>query len=236
MNARTLAAVLLPVLWNGWLLPRLRLGVRGRTVANATFATAYASGFGVRGCHRQRKPDRRPGSGSQISSELLWGSALFCAVGAGYGVALVIAPARRALCALGTDGPEVGLLEWVGVHIPVGTVYAEELIFRCSLDTLLAETVGTHGIWLGAASFGLWHIGPARAAGDGVLAAVAATTVGGLALSWLRRRTGGVIAPASLHLAVNAGGAIASRAARPASASRSAPPSGWWPEWSSARR
>ncbi len=205
----------LPVLWNGWLLPRLRLGVRGRTVATAAFATAYAAGFGVRGCHCPRKPaDRRLDRRAQSSRELFWGVSLFCAVGAGYSVALVIPPARRALAELGAAGPEVGMLEWVGVHIPVGTVYSEELIFRCSLDALLTETTGSNGIWLGAACFGLWHIGPARAAGDGVLMTVAATTVGGLALSWLRRHSGGVVAPASLHLALNAAGAIASRSAR----------------------
>ncbi|WP_245713602.1 CPBP family intramembrane glutamic endopeptidase [Nocardia vaccinii] len=215
----------LPMLWNSWLLPRLRLGVRGRTVANAAFATVYAAGFGVRGCHGPRRlPDRRSGSRAHVAGELFWGSLLFCGVTAGYAVALRIPPTRSALSELGARGPEVGIFEWVGVHIPIGTVYSEELIFRCSLDALLDETAGSGGIWLGAASFGLWHIGPARASGDGVLATVAATAVGGLALGWLRRRTGGVVAPALLHLALNAVGAIASRSAR-----RSVPRFG--PQW-----
>ncbi|MGY2062017.1 hypothetical protein ACW9HQ_44665, partial [Nocardia gipuzkoensis] len=50
MNLRRLpvsvAAVSIPLLWSNRVLPRLGLGIRGRTAANATFATAYALAFG----------------------------------------------------------------------------------------------------------------------------------------------------------------------------------------------
>lgn len=105
--------------------------------------------------------------------------------------------------------------EWVAVHIPIGTVYSEELVFRATLDPLLDKTFGTRvGALLGAATFGLWHIAPARAAGDSVPATIAATSVGGFVLGRLRRRAESATAPAFLHLAVNAGGAAASRLAR----------------------
>ena len=106
------------------------------------------------------------------------------------------------------------MAEWVTIHIPLGTVYSEETIFRGTLDPLLDEVAGPVGKWCGALIFGLWHIHPARAAGDSVAATLAATAVGGLIFSWLRRRTGSATAPALAHLALNAGGALAPRVAR----------------------
>ncbi len=101
------------------------------------------------------------------------------------------------------------------MHIPLGTVYSEELVFRGTLDPLLDHVFGPRtGALLGAAAFGLWHIAPARAVGDSVPATVAVTTAGGLVFGRLRRRTAGTVAPALLHLAMNAGGAIAPRLAR----------------------
>jgi membrane protease YdiL (CAAX protease family) len=50
--------------------------------------------------------------------------------------------------------------------------------------------------------------------GDSVPATVAVTAAGGLVFGWLRRRTAGTVAPALLHLAMNAGGAIAPCSAR----------------------
>ncbi|WP_245718095.1 CPBP family intramembrane glutamic endopeptidase [Nocardia miyunensis] len=254
----------LPLLWHNWLLPRLRLGPRGRTAANAVFATACAAAFGIRetdydlhaaphhaGGYRDSVPtrpigearlgslgvgpcglpDRRVSRGAGCSARvgnevvarhragrvahrgLCWGGASLVAVAVGYGTALAIPPVRTRLAEFATRATEVDLAEWVVVHIPIGTVYSEELIFRGVLDPLLDEEFGPLGIWLGATAFGLWHIGPARAAGDSVLATIAATASAGLILGLLRRRTGSAIAPALLHLAVNAGGAIAPRIA-----------------------
>ena len=193
----------IPLLWNNWLLPFLRLGPRGRSAANAAFATAYAAAF------RTRRPrDERDSDSGTV------GYVLFTAVCLGYCTALAIPSLRTRLSEFADRAPEVGLVEWAGVHIPIGTVYSEELIFRGTLDPLLDETFEMYGIWLGATAFGLWHVGPARAAGDNVPATVSATALAGLILGGLRRRTGSVIAPALLHLAVNAGGAIAPRIAR----------------------
>lgn len=134
---------------------------------------------------------------------------------AGYGVALAVPALRWRLAELTDRGPGVPTSEWVAVHIPLGTVYSEELVFRGTLDPLLDRVLGPRaGALVGAAAFGLWHVAPARAVGDSVPATVVVTTAGGLVFGWLRRRTRGTVTPALLHLAMNVGGAIAPRLAR----------------------
>ncbi|WP_063821005.1 CPBP family intramembrane glutamic endopeptidase [Nocardia araoensis] len=191
-----------PLLWSNAVLPRLRLGIRGRTAANAGFATAYALTL-------RAEPGRWSWSG--VRCGLLAASV----VAAGYAAALAVPSLRWQLAELAERGPDVSTREWVVVHIPLGTVYSEELVFRGTLDPLLDRVFGPRaGAVLGATTFGLWHMTPARAAGDSVPATVAATTAGGLVFGWLRRRTAGTAAPALLHLAMNAGGAVAPRLAR----------------------
>lgn len=184
------------------MLPELGLSVRGRTLANAGFATVYAVAF--RGA-----PNWFSAKGFRygvVSSSL---------VAAGYVVALAIPLVRKGLHGFDDRGPEVSPAEWIAVHIPIGTVYSEEMIFRATLDPLLDNMFGSRiGSLLGALTFGLWHIHPARAAGDSVPVTMAATTAAGVAFGWLRRRTGSVTAPALLHSAINVGGALAPRAAR----------------------
>ncbi len=197
----SIAAVGLPLLWSNMLLPRSALGIRGRTAANVAFATVYGAAFGARPNWCSRRG-------------LRWGAAAGTVVVAGYGAALAIPPLRRRLAGFAGRAPEVPLAEWAAVHIPLGTVYCEELIFRGTLDPLLDAAFGGSGKWFAAAAFGLWHVHPARSAGDSVPATVAATAAGGLILSWLRRRTVSATAPALLHLALNVGGSLAPLAAR----------------------
>lgn len=195
-------AVSVPLVWNNAALPRLGLGIRGRTAANAGFATVYALAL-------------RGGLGRCSKRGVGWGLLAASGVVAGYGAALAVPSLRWRLADLTDRGPEVPTWEWVGVHIPLGTVYSEELVFRGTLDPLLDRVLGPRaGALVGAAAFGLWHIAPARAVGDSVPATVAVTAAGGLVFGWLRRRTRGTAAPALLHLAMNAGGAIAPRVAR----------------------
>ncbi|MFF7940584.1 CPBP family intramembrane glutamic endopeptidase [Nocardia gamkensis] len=191
-----------PLIWSNVVLPRLGLGIRGRTAANAGFATAYALAS-------RAEPGR--GSWRGASCGLLAASGTV----AGYVAALAVPSLRWRLAELAERGPDVSTAEWAAVHIPLGTVYSEELVFRGTLDPLLDHVFGPRtGALLGAATFGLWHIAPARAVGDSVPATVAVTTAGGLVFGRLRRRTAGTVAPALLHLAMNAGGAIAPRLAR----------------------
>ncbi|MBV9093417.1 MAG: CPBP family intramembrane metalloprotease [Streptosporangiaceae bacterium] len=109
------------------------------------------------------------------------------------------------------------------VRIPVGTVLWEETAFRGVLQAALRRVVPDAAvIAMTSAMFGIWHIRPAieaarvnRAAGDRrataatVVAAVAATTVGGVLLSLLRARSGSLAAPVLVHLVINCGGALA---------------------------
>ncbi|GAB4582875.1 CPBP family glutamic-type intramembrane protease [Nocardia sp. IFM 10818] len=197
----TLAAMALPLAWNNHLLPAMRLNLRGRTAANAAFGTAYALAF-------HGNPNWRSARGLRV------GLAAAAVVTAGYGVALLIPSTRRHLAELADRGPEVPTPEWVAIHIPLGTVYTEEMVYRATLTPLLTEAHGRPGRWLGAAIFGLSHIQPARAAGDPIPGTVLLTGLGGLLLDFLQDRTGSVTAPALLHFAVNCGGALAPRSAR----------------------
>jgi hypothetical protein len=194
--------VAFPLIWSNMVLPRLGLGIRGRTAANAGFATAYALAS---------RAEQGRGSWRGARCGLLAAAGVV----AGYVAALAVPSLRWRLAELAERGPEVSTAEWAAVHIPLGTVYSEELVFRGTLDPLLDHVFGPRtGALLGAATFGLWHIAPARAVGDSVPATVAVTAAGGLVFGRLRRRTAGTVAPALLHLAMNAGGAIAPRVAR----------------------
>ncbi|WP_228538895.1 CPBP family intramembrane glutamic endopeptidase [Nocardia sp. XZ_19_385] len=183
-------------------MPGLRLNLRGRTAANAAFATGYALVF-------HGAPQWLSARGLRV------GLASAGVAAAGYGVALSVPALRAKLIEFADQEPEVSPIEWAAVHIPIGTAYSEELIFRGTLEPLLANTFGPRtGPMLGALTFGLWHIHPARTAGDSVPGTVALTTLGGLAFSWLRRRGGSTTAPFLHHWALNAGGVLAPRLAR----------------------
>jgi uncharacterized protein len=114
------------------------------------------------------------------------------------------------------------------IIIPLQTVIPEELAFRGVLHGALNRAWGFRGVALaGSLMFGLWHIatslgltssnvGFTRLFGGGVLGmlagvtlAVIATAVAGFVFSWLRRRSGSLIAPIALHWSLNGLGALA---------------------------
>lgn len=120
------------------------------------------------------------------------------------------------------------------LRIPLGTALAEELIFRGALlGVFLRKRKPAIAALLSSAVFGFWHISPtirscstnpaiANAAQNGFWAAlgivcgvVAATTVAGLILAWLRLKSGSIIAPLIAHAFLNSsaflGGRIAMR-------------------------
>ncbi len=122
---------------------------------------------------------------------------------------------------------------YVFVRIPLGTAVVEEVLFRGLLFAVWRAAGATTLIAAVCASvaFGLWHITPTiigmrtndpgasrRKVRTAALAAVLLTTVAGLGLTWLRLRTGGLVAPILLHAGINALGALA--AVRAGSASR----------------
>ena len=115
------------------------------------------------------------------------------------------------------------------LRIPFGTALSEELIFR---GALLGLYLQRHRPWvavvLSSAVFGVWHVlptlssldtnpGASATAGSALLqvAAVAfvvfATGVAGAFFSWLRLRSGSILAPWLTHTGFNAMGSLGGR-------------------------
>ena len=114
------------------------------------------------------------------------------------------------------------------IIIPLQTVIPEELAFRGVLHGALDRAWGFRGVAAaGSLLFGLWHIasslgltsnnvGFTRILGGGVpgmlagiALAVGATAAAGFVFTWLRRRSGSLIAPIALHWSLNGLGALA---------------------------
>jgi CAAX protease family protein len=114
------------------------------------------------------------------------------------------------------------------VVIPLQTVIPEELAFRGVLHGALTRAWGFRGVAAaGSLLFGLWHVatslgltstnvGFTRLFGGGmfgmvagVLLAVAATGAAGFIFTWLRKRSGSLLAPIALHWSLNGLGALA---------------------------
>lgn len=114
------------------------------------------------------------------------------------------------------------------IIIPLQTVIPEELAFRGVLHGALNRAWGFRGVALaGSLLFGLWHVstslgltsgnvGFTRLFGGGIVGmfagvtlAVLATGAAGFVFSWLRRRSGSLIAPIALHWSLNGTGALA---------------------------
>jgi uncharacterized protein len=114
------------------------------------------------------------------------------------------------------------------IIIPLQTVIPEELAFRGVLHGALNRAWGFRAVALaGSLLFGLWHVatslgltssnvGFTRLFGGGflgmlagVVMAVVATAAAGFVFSWLRRRSGSLLAPIALHWSLNGLGALA---------------------------
>ncbi|MFI6870254.1 lysostaphin resistance A-like protein [Nocardia sp. NPDC050406] len=114
------------------------------------------------------------------------------------------------------------------IVIPLQTAIPEELAFRGVLHGTLDRVWGARGVFFaGSLLFGLWHIasslgltsgnkGLSSFLGGGTLGqiagialAVVATAGAGVVFTWLRRRSGSLLAPIAFHWAVNGAGALA---------------------------
>lgn len=114
------------------------------------------------------------------------------------------------------------------IIIPLQTVIPEELAFRGVLHGALTRAWGFRGVAAaGSLLFGLWHvstslgltssnIGFTRLFGGGVLGTVAgvvlaviATGIAGFVFTWLRGRSGSLLAPIAMHWSLNGLGALA---------------------------
>lgn len=124
-----------------------------------------------------------------------------------------------------------GLLLHVGIEIPLGTVLAEETMFRGVLPAMFRRRFAHRRNWAvrgdvaAALLFGLWHVLPSLdlASSNAVLkdlplglgtpvaiaGSVVATAAAGLGFTWLRNRSGSLLAPMLLHWAINGSGLVA---------------------------
>ncbi len=185
----------------GAALPAVRMGPRGRGLLSAAAGAgavllARASGVGTAALGFDP---------AHVRAGLRWGTGAAAVVAAGYVVAVTV-PGLRTHFVDEVRGSRADFYEWSGVHIPVGTVLAEELLFRSALTALVGPVPQ-------ALVFGLWHVRPAMNGGDSIAGTVVVTGLSGLVFGWLRSRSGSVLAPALAHLAVNVGGAVAVRVA-----------------------
>jgi membrane protease YdiL (CAAX protease family) len=114
------------------------------------------------------------------------------------------------------DLSAAALLWQMFIRIPLATAAFEELAFRGVLFGLLTARIGpkSAALW-SSLLFGVWHVLPSLGLADrneglagvgfwAVVLSVAFTTLAGLLLTWLRVRSGSLIAPIALHWAVNA--------------------------------
>lgn len=98
---------------------------------------------------------------------------------------------------------------WLGLRIPLGTVWFEEAAYRAALGTVTAGAFGPPGgRLLQATAFGLSHVHDARATGEPVVGTVLATGVAGWIFARLLERSGSLAAPMLTHLAINEAGAV----------------------------
>jgi uncharacterized protein len=195
-------------------------------LAAAGLLTAYAVKMGARGMALGSTPDSI-GEGMRLG----WKVALPVAAVVLAGIAI---PSTRELFT-GDESmnmpPGDAAFDSV-VRIPLGTVVPEELIFRGALMALLLRR---HGPWKAAAIssvlFGIWHVLPtldslqSHSAGDvadtyafghglAALGTVGLTAAAGMGFSWLRLRSGSVVAPMLVHLATNETATLGGRAAK----------------------
>lgn len=162
-----------------------------------------------------------------------WKSGMGYALAAVAAVALIIAvgvllPMTRPMFMNNRYATVSGALIASMVIIPLQTVIPEEVAFRGVLHGTLNRAWGFRGVALaGSLLFGLWHVatslgltgsnvGFTRLFGGGVVGmlagvtlAVLATGAAGFVFSWLRRRSGSLIAPIALHWSLNGLGALA---------------------------
>jgi len=150
---------------------------------------------------------------------LRWGGAAIGVAVVGYATVLLVAPHVLANPQLAGSTPATLLLRGL-VLIPLGTVLAEELAFRGVLHGRSIRSLPARvALSVTAVAFGLWHLTvalgpsavplPADLQWTSVVLVLGVTVLGGVALGWLRHRTGSVLAPIGLHLGTNAVGLVA---------------------------
>jgi membrane protease YdiL (CAAX protease family) len=211
-------------LWNNVVVPRLPGYPASYVVVNAAAAgVVLVSARGAGLTWSELGLSRRA-----LPSGLRWGGACAAVLAAGYGTALAVPALRPLLRDARIEGLDAADVAYqVLVRIPLGTVLWEEVAFRGVLLAALLRLLPPAGaVAASSGLFGVWHIRPtlsALAANDivggpvgtalAVLLACAGTAGAGVLFSWLRLRSGSLVAPVLLHLATNSLGTLAATAA-----------------------
>jgi uncharacterized protein len=155
-------------------------------------------------------------------SGLRYGLAAGAAAALGIAAFTALPPVRRAMAQ--RDLPEHPG-RWLLLSISIGTVWPEELAYRATLGAVAEEAFGpTRGRVLQATAFGLWHIIDARTTGQPVIGTVLATGIAGWFFGWLYARSGSIVAPMLVHLAVNETAGLAALRVQRRAKRRAGPP------------
>jgi CAAX protease family protein len=195
MPPSKLRAIAMAAALVGWSFAAPR--VRWHPVPNASLGTGFVA------VTRSPLGLRPPALWSGLRDGLAAGAAV------GLGVAaLTTLPRVRVAMARRKLPEHTG--RWLLLDIPIGTVWPEEAAYRATLGTVAEQAFGpTRGRLLQAAAFGLWHIVDARVTGQPVVGTVLLTGVAGWFFGWLHTRSGSLIAPMLLHLAINEAAGLA---------------------------
>lgn len=198
--------------WQGLVVPRLPAAERWRTPVHLSAAGLVLGLARARG-HTWDDLGLDP---ARVPDGARHGAAAVAACAAAYGLALLLPTGRDGDLSL-PDQELAELLEAVLVHVPVGTVLAEELVFRGALHAEAERVLrGVPArVWT-ASVFALWHLHPglvearrsARPAAH-LAGTLAVTALGDVVMGWLRRRSGSLLGPAGLHLGTNDLGLVA---------------------------
>lgn len=158
---------------------------------------------------------------------LRWGLAVLLTGFSLYLVALALPGFRDLFHDRRVDGGIGRVLYEAFIRIPFGTVMLEELAFRGALPAVFAKhTTTRRAVVLASLLFGLWHVLPSLRLAEvnpvfewllgsgltgqvaGVALAVAGTFMAGLWLSFLRYRSGSILAPIIAHISANSIGFV----------------------------
>lgn len=168
-------------------------------------------------------------SPSAVPAGLRWGLGFSAALLGVYGIGLALPFTRELFLDERADVSGLQLLNKVLVTVPFGTVLLEEVAFRGALPAMFRRRIGHRrrgGLWsdaLAAGLFGLWHVLPSWNVNDAnpvfrdtlpdgvgqavaIVGGVVGTAAAGMLFSWMRNRSGSIVAPAALHTTTNSVG------------------------------
>ncbi len=209
------------ILWS--LIANLLIGDTAYTLRNllltgGLLVAAQRAGFGAAALGLARE---------RVSDGLRWGAGAVAAITVVISIGVAFAEVLPAVSSLLADErAQLGgaaLAAATLVRIPLGTAVFEEVAFRgVLLAVFLRCCPAKVAVLASILVFGLWHIAPTAVSLElngiapttpaglaAIVGGVAITTVGGLAFTWLRWRSGSLLAPVLAHWATNALGLLA---------------------------